>query len=226
MEELQKTLNNEILLLISNTLCLLIPKLYKYYKNVVIINRNNNDKNYIITNNTVKENNNDNRTYYLEKIYEEIFTKIISVIILNNCIGFFVKKEFIKIIPYLLLYSYNRNKYLDFTRKEILYSDNFFMRKYSLVFIETCFQIYSFDFIKKIKIYNDIINVMKDDVNIISTGIIKIIHSNIKKIIAYSSDIFQDFCEELKEIYNINIEKFNQDIKNIDKEKNFVIKQI
>ena len=226
MEELQKTLNNEVLLLISNTLCLLIPKLYKYYKNVVIINRNNNDINYIITNNTVKENNNDNRTYYLEKIYEEIFTKIISVVILNKCIGFFVKKEYIKIIPYLILYSYNRKKYLDFIRNEILYSDNFFMRKYSLVFFETCFQIYSFDFIKKTNIYHDINNIMKDDINIISTGVIKIIHSNIKKIIAYSSDVFQEFCEELKDIYDINIEKFNQDIKNFDKEKNIIINQI
>ena len=226
MEELQKTLNNEILLLLSNTLCLLIPKLYKYYKNIVLINHNNNNINYIINNNIVKENNNDNKTYYLEKIYEEIFSKIISVIVLNNCIGFFVKKEFIKIIPYMILYSSNRNNYLDFTRKEILNSDNFFMRKYSLVFVETCFQIYSFDFIKKIKIYDDIITLMKDNVNIISTGIINIIHLNIKKIIAYSSDIFQDFCNELKEIYNINIQNFNQDIKNFDKEKNIVINQI
>ena len=111
MPELQKSSNdnNNLLLLISNTLILLIPKLYKYYKNIVIIPHNNNNMNYIITNNTVKENNVDNRTFYLEKTYEEIFSKIISVIILNNGIGFFIKKEYVKILPYLILYSYNRD---------------------------------------------------------------------------------------------------------------------
>ena len=228
MPELQKSSNdnNNILLLISNTLILLIPKLYKYYKNIVTILHNNNNMNYIITNNTVKENNVDNRSFYLEKNYEEIFNKIISVIILNNGIGFFIKKEYIKILPYLILYSYNRDKYLEFTRKEIINSDNFFIRKYSLVFIQTCFENFSFEFIKKIKIYDDIITLMNDKVNIISTGIIKIIYANIKKIISYSNDVFNDLCDELNEIYNINSQNFNHDMKNFDKEKNIVINKI
>ena len=226
MEELQKSSYNELCLLISNTLILLIPKLYKYFKNIVIIIHNNNNMNYIITNNTVKENNTDNRTFYLEKTYEDIFTKIISVIILNNSIGFFVKKEFVKILPYLILYSHNRNKYLEFTRKEIINSDNFFMRKYSLIFIQTCLENYSFDFIKKMYIYDDILALMKDKVNIISTGVIKIVHENIKKIISYSNDIFQDLCEEINEIYNINSQNFNHDMKNFDKEKNIIINKI
>ena len=228
MPELQKSSNdnNNLLLLISNTLILLIPKLYKYYKNIVIVPHNNNNMNYIITNNTVKENNVDNRTFYLEKTYEEIFSKIISLIILNNGIGFFIKKEYVKILPYLILYSYNRDKYLEFTRKELINSDNFFTRKYSLVFIQTCFENFSFEFIKKIKIYDDIITLMKDKVNIISTGIIKIVYENIKKIISYSNDVFSDLCDELNEIYNINSQNFNHDMKNFDKEKNIVINKI
>ena len=226
--ELQKSSNdnNNLLLLISNTLILLIPKLYKYYKNIVIIPHNNNNMNYIITNNTVKENNVDNRTFYLEKTYEEIFNKIISVIILNNGIGFFIKKEYVKILPLLILYSYNRDKYLEFTRKEIINSDNFFIRKYSLVFVQTCLEIFSFEFIKKIKIYDDIIALMKDKINIISTGVIKIIFENIKKIISYSNDVFNDLCDEINEIYNINSQNFNHDMKNFDKEKNIVINKI
>ena len=137
MDELQKSSNNNLCLLVANSLNLLIPKIFKFYKNVVIIPHNANNVNYIITNNTVKENNVDKRTFYLEKIYEDIFSKIISVIILNKSIGFFVKKEFVKILPLLILYSFNRNKYLEFTRKEIIKSDNFFMRKFSLIFIQT-----------------------------------------------------------------------------------------
>ena len=225
MDEFQKSINSNFFLLISNTLILLIPKLYKYYKNVVLVLQNNN-MSYIISNNSIKENNQDNKVFYLEKIYEEIFNKIISVMILNNTIGFFIKKEFVKIMPYIILYSYERNKYLEFVRKEIFQSDNFFMRKYSLIFIQTCLEEYSFEFIKKIKLYDDIIALMKDDINIISTGIVKLIYDNIKKIIAYSNALFQELCEEIKEIYNINIQKFNHDLKNFDKEKNIIINQI
>ena len=77
-----------------------------------------------------------------------------------------------------------------------------------MIFIQTCLEEYSFEFIKKIKLYDDIIALMKDDINIISTGIVKLIYDNIKKIIAYSNALFQELCEEIKEIYNINIQKF------------------
>ena len=226
MEEIQKPSNNELCLLIANTLYLLIPKLYKYYKNIIIIVNNNNTMNYIVTNNTVQETKVDNRIFFLEKIYEEIFDKIISLIILNKGIGFFIKKEFIKIMPLIILYSYNRKKYLDFIRNEIIESDNFFMRKYSLNFFEYIFQQYSFKFIKITKFYDDIITLMKDNVNIISTGVINILYLNINKIMSYSKEKFEDLCEEIKEIYNLNIKKFNDDIKNFDKEKNIIINKI
>ena len=226
IEELQKPCNSDQCLLVSNTLYQLIPKLYKYYKNIVIIVHNNNNMNYIITNNQVKENNNDNRIYYLEKLYEDIFNKILSIIILNQKIGFYIKNEYIKIFPLLILYSSNRNKYLQFIRKHILNSDNFFLRKFSLTFIEACLSHYSFNFIKKTNIYDDIIILMKDNVNIISTGTINIIYKYIKKIIRYSHGVFQQLCEEIKDIYNINIQKFNHDIKNFDKEKNIIINKI
>ena len=226
IEEIQKPSNNELCLLIANTLYLLIPKLYKYYKNIVIMVNNNNNINYIITNNTIQENKVDNRIFFLEKIYEEIFDKIISVIILNKSIGVYIKKEFIKIMPMMILYSANRKKYLQFIRKEILKSDSFFIRKYSINFFDEIFQQYSFEFIKNTKIYEDIIKLMRDNVNIISTGIIKLLYLNINKIISFSKEEFQDLCEEIKEIYDLNIKKFDDDIKNFDKEKNIIINKI
>ena len=92
-------------------------------------------------------------------------------------------------MPLIILYSSKRKKYLEFIRSEIIESDNFFMRKYSLNFFEFIFQQYSFEFIKKTELYDDIITLMKDKVNIISTGIINILYININKIISYSKDI-------------------------------------
>lgn len=226
-QELQKNSNSHLCLLIANTLNLLIPKLYKYYKNIVIVN-NNNNFNYIVNNNSIDINgkNDNDKIYYLEKNYDEIFTKILSVIITNKNIGDFIKKEFVQIMPNLILYSKNRNKYLKFMKKEIIKSNNFFFRKYSIDFIKKCLEIFSFDFIYKIHIYDDILSLMKDKINIISTGVIELIYKYNKKIIAYSPEVFKDICEVLNDIYNLNIKAFNNDIKNFDKDKNIIINQI
>ena len=227
LEEIIKPINSDICLLLADILNLLIPKIYKYYKNIVIIiNNSNKNLNYVIN---IKENNNANniiKKNYSEKLFDEIFTKIISIIILNNNIGDYIKKEYILIIPNLILYSKNRKTYLDFVRKEIIKSSNFFFRKYSIIFIKKCFEIFSFNFIYKLHLYDDILLLMKDNINIISTAIIDLIYKNNKKLIAYSPLLFQDICELLNEIYNININAFTNDIKNFDKEKNIIINQI
>ena len=225
-EEIEKPVNSNFFILIADTLNLLIPKIYKYYKNIVIIN-NNNNLNYII-NVSGKENNanNNNKKTYSEKILDEIFSKVISINITNKNIGDYIKRKYILIMPNLILYSRNRNKYLEFMRKEVINSTNFFFRKYSILFIEKCFEIFSFEFIYKNNIYEDILNLMKDNINLISTGIINLVYKNNKKIILYSPYIFQDICELLNEIYNKNINAFNNDIKNFDKEKNIIINRI
>lgn len=68
-QELQKNSNNHLCLLIANTLNLLIPKLYEYYRNIVIVN-NNNNFNYIVNNNSkdINSKNDNDKIYYLEKI--------------------------------------------------------------------------------------------------------------------------------------------------------------
>ena len=225
-QEKDKIVNHDLYLFIANTLNLLIPKVYKYYKNIVIINNNNNNLNYLNNNNKENNNNNNNKKIFLEKIFDDIFTKIISIVISTKNLGDYIKREYILIIPSLILYSSNRKVYIDYMRKEILKSDNFFYRKYSIIFIQKCLDIFSFGFIDKIKLYDDILILMKDKVNIISTGIIDLIYKNIKKIILYSPQIFKDICELLDEIYKINLNAFNNDIKNFDKEKNIIINHI
>ena len=227
-EEIEKNVNSDLYLLIADILNLLIPKLYKYYKNIVIINNNNNNNlNYLINNNNKENNNNNNhKKIFLEKIFDEIFTKIISIVILNKNIGDYIKREYILIIPNLILYSRNRKVYIDYMRKEILKSDNFFYRRYSIIFIKKCFELFSFGFIHKIQLYDDILILIKDKVNIISTGIIDLIYTNIKKIILFSPIIFREICEVLDEVYKININDFNNDIKHFDKDKNIIINHI
>ena len=224
--EIHKQEHNQLCLFIPEILSSLLPKLYKYYKNIIIINNNanNNNINFIIGN--TKENNSNNKKHYLEKIYDEIFTKIISVIISNQTFGDFIKRKYILLIPNFILYSRNRKTYLEYMRKEVLASSNYFYRKYSIIFIEKCFEMFSFEFIHKMHLYEDILNLMKDKINIISTGIIEIIYNNNKKIISYSSDIFQEICDSLKIIYEANIKAFNTDIKNFDKDKNILINHI
>ena len=223
-EEFQKNTNNKLCLLIANTLNLLIPKLYKYFKNIVIINNNNTNLNYTINN---KDNNNENnKINYLEKNLDEIFKNILSIIISNKNIGDFIKKEYIQIMPYLILYSKNRNNYLKYIKKKIINSKNFFFRKYSINFFEKYFKIFSFDFIYKMNLYKDILLLIKDKINIISTGIIDLIFKYNKKLIVNSPMIFQDLCELLDEIYKININAFNNDINNFDKDKNIIINRI
>ena len=225
-EEIEKPGNSNLCILIADTLNLLIPKIYKYYKNIVIINNNNNNNlNYLI-NSKENNSNNNNKKIYSEKILEEIFSKIISIIITNKNIGDYIKRKYILIMPNLILYSRNRKKYLEFMRKEIINSPNFFNRKYSVLFIEKCFEKFSFEFINRYNLYENILNLMRDNINLISTGIIDLIYKNNKKIILYSPYIFQEICEILNEIYNKNINAYNNDIKNFDKEKNIIINHI
>ena len=230
-QEMQKHSNSNICIFIAKTINLLIPKLYKYYKNIVIIlnnTNNSNNINYVISTNNKENNanNNNNKKNYLDKILDEIFTKVISVIILNNNIGDYIKKEYIQIMPKLILYSRNRKIYLEYMRKEIIKSNNFFQRKYSIIYIEKCFELFSFGFMHKALIYDDILFLIKDKINIISTEIIRMIYENNKKIILYSPSIFNDICVLLTEIYDININAFNNDIANFDKDKNIVINRI
>ena len=215
---------------------LLMPKFYKYYKNITynaVVNNQNNNSNNI--NNSFNNNKETIKVCYFEKIYEEIFYKLISKIIINNKLGHHIIKEYVEVIPYFILFSKNRWKYYDFFIKEIFSSDSFYKRKYSIIFYNQCFKVFSFGFICKNGLLNDFIILMKDKVNLISTNAIDLIYKFSKKIICYSTKKFQELCSILNEIYELNIKAFNDNenkdkTKNkgiiFDKEKNIIINKI
>ena len=237
-QETPNLIENESHILIGKLLKLLIPKFHKYYKNITynaVVNNNSNNQNNNSNNINNSFNNNKEtiKVCYFEKIYEELFNKFISKIIKNNNLGHHVIKEYIETIPYFILFSKNRWKYYDFFIKEIFSSDSFYKRKYSIIFYNQCFKVFSFGFICKNGLLNDFIILMKDKVNLISTNAIELIYNFSKKIICYSTKKFQELCGILNDIYELNIKAFNDNEskdKNkgiiFDKEKNIIINKI
>ena len=239
-QETPNLIENESHILIGKILKLLMPKFHKYYKNITyntVVNNNSNNPNNNSNNINNSFNNNKEtiKVCYFEKIYEELFNKFISKIIKNNNLGHHVIKEYIETIPYFILFSKNRWKYYDFFMKEIFSSDSFYKRKYSIIFYNQCFKVFSFGFICKNGLLNDFIILMKDKVNLISTNAIELIYNFSKKIICYSTKKFQELCAILNEIYELNIKAFNDNEskdknKNkgiiFDKEKNIIINKI
>jgi len=223
-QETPNLIENESHIVIGKILKLLMPKFHKYYKNITyntVVNNNSNNPNNNSNNINNSFNNNKEtiKVCYFEKIYEELFNKFISKIIKNNNLGHHVIKEYIETIPYFILFSKNRWKYYDFFMKEIFSSDSFYKRKYSIIFYNQCFKVFSFGFICKNGLLNDFIILMKDKVNLISTNAIELIYNFSKKIICYSTKKFQELCSILNEIYELNIKAFN-DNENKDKNKN------
>jgi len=221
-------------LLIGEMLKLLMPKFYKYYKNITynaVVNNQNNNSNNI--NNSFNNNKETIKVCYFEKIYEEIFYKLLSKIIINNNLGHHIIKVYVEIIPYFILFSKNRWKYYEFFIKEIFSSNSFYKRKYSIIFYNQCFKVFSFGFICKNGLLNDFIILMKDKVNLISTKAIELIYIYSKKIISSSTKKFQELCNILNEIYELNIKAFNENENKdkkkeiiFDKEKNIIINKI
>ena len=237
-QETPNLIENESHILIGKLLKLLMPKFHKYYKNITynaVVNNNSNNQNNNSNNINNSFNNNKEtiKVCYFEKIYEELFNKFISKIIKNNNLGHHVIKEYIETIPYFILFSKNRWKYYDFFIKEIFSSDSFYKRKYSIIFYNQCFKVFSFGFICKNGLLNDFIILMKDKVNLISTNAIELIYNFSKKIICYSTKKFQELCGILNEIYELNIKAFNDNESKdkhkgiiFDKEKNIIINKI
>ena len=229
-QETPNLLNNEILILIGTLLNLLLPKFFKYYKNITynIVVNNNQNNNILNMNSSFVSNKETIKICYYEKIYDGIFNKLVSKIITNNTLGHHVIKVYIETIPFFILYSKNRWKYYDFFVREILSSNSYYLRKYSIIFFEKCFKIFSFGFLCKNNLMNDFIILMKDKINLISTNAIELLFKYNKKIISYSTEKFQELCGILNQIYDANIKAFNDnENKNkeiiFDKEKNIII---
>ena len=218
-QESQKNFDDNLLLLLSDIFTSLLPKIFKHYRNIIY---------YIPVRETniLSMKNNNIKSCYSEKIYEEMFKNILSCIISNTNVGDHIKKNYIELIPYLLLYSKKRNYYLEFIRNEIITSNNFFFRKYSIVFIKKCIDLFSFEFFDKLNLYDDLVQLLNDKLNLISTNILEIIYDFHKRIIVHSQEKFKEICTNLNKIYEINNKNFINDINNFDKEKNKLINHL
>ena len=225
-EESPSSLTRNIHLMLSKILKMLIPKFYKYSKNITYNTGNSNVGTINLLNNNDQNNKEITKVGYYEKIFENIFNNFVSKIIINNKLGDYIIREYVESLPYFMLYSKKRNNYFDFVKNKIFYETSFYKRKYSIVFYEQCFKIFSLDFFHQLNLADNFLILMKDKTNLISTNMIELIYKYNLKIISYSINAFQKICTMLNEIYTYNTKSFIEDKKNFDKDKSIIINKI
>ena len=199
----KKLITCQIHVLIAKTLQKVIKLIYKHYKPFCM---NNKEK------------------INIDKLYDDICNQFLFNIIKNPEIGNYIKIEYIKVFPYLILYGKNRQTYYNFIEDEIIKSSQFFERRCSINFIEKCLHIYSFNFFLKLNFIEIIYYLINDENNIISASIVEKILFYHKKIKHCSKATFDKICSILSEINIIN--KDGSSVKHFDIEKNRTIKKL
>ena len=229
IHNLKNSIKGKSLVMIGKILKLLIPKIYKYNKNLTYNkNLNFNDIKANI-NLSFNINKNSQKNFYYERIYDIIFNDLIYKIMNNSqTLGFHIIKEYIEIIPIIILYTREKRKFYNFFIKEIFTSDSFYIRKYTLLFYEQCFAIYSMNYLVKNNFFSDFCILFKDKVNLLSIGAIEILFKYSKKVICYSKEKFLAACQILNEVYDNNTKSLNNKNQEItfDKDKNIIINKI
>ena len=198
-----KLITNQIHVLLAKTFQKLIKLIYKYYKPYSIYSK---DK------------------LNIDKLYDDIYNGFLYHLIKNDEIGNHIKVEYINVIPYLILYGKNRQSYYNFVEDEILKSNQFFMKRCGINFIEKCLSLFSFKLFTKFNFMEIIYYLINDENNIISASILEKIFVFNKKIMLGSNDIFDKICSILSQIYESN--KNSNSSKDFDIEKNRTIKKI
>ena len=194
-------------------------KIFKYLKPTIPNPQNGNNTNLFLgTNNT--------KIKSIDKIYEDIFSSYLIKLVENQKLGNYIKNEIIQVFPYLILFSKNRLIYFKYINENIINSHTYFNRRYSIPFLNKCFQIYSFKMINKIGIIDIVLNLVNDTNNAISANVINLIYIYNKKIILNSNFTFQDICKNLSKINKLNKDNKTVSIQNFDIEKNRYIKDI
>ena len=197
-------LRSENHFLIAKTLQKIIKHIYKFFKS---------------TCGNIKE----KEKISADKIYDEIFSNLLSKVLLDQKLGNHIKIEYINIFPHLILYGNNRNNYINFIEDEILKSVYFYTRRYSINYLNKCFEVFSINSLIKFGFIDYIFLLINDDNNIISACIINLIFKYRKKIAIYSPNTIQKIIKTLTKINKLN--KDNQLVKNFDVEKNRIIKK-
>ena len=220
-KEAPKSFNNNIHFLLCDFFQRIIRKIYKYLR-PTIPNISNTPNNNLYTNN----NNNNTKLKHVDKIYEEIFINYLTKLIDDQQIGNYNKNKAIEVFPYLILYSKSRQMYYKYIKENIINSATFFNRRYSIIFLEKCLQIYSFKMFNKIGLLDILLNLVNDNNNAISASIVNLIYIYNRKIILGSNFTFQNICKNLSKINKINKDNKTVSIQNFDIEKNRCIKDI
>ena len=217
-----KLFNNSVHLLLCDFFQKIIKKLYKYLMPTM------RELDKLIQNNLFFENMHMNKIKIksLDKIYDEIFYNYLTKVINNSKLGNHIRNESIKDIPYLILYGKNRVNYFKYIQEHILQSKSFFSRRYSIIYLDKCLQIFSFKMFNKIGLLDFLITLTEDENNSISAGIVNLIYIYRHKITKNSGIMFQNILKNLSKINEVNKDNKIIHIENFDIEKNRIIKDI
>ena len=220
-EENKNLFNNNILLFLCDFFQKIIKKIYKYLKPMM-----NELDNLNINNISLGINNSKIKIKSIDKIYDDIYHLYLTKLIQNEKLGNHIRNELIKIFPYLILYGKNRVVYFKFIQEHFIKSEKYFNRRYSIVFMEKCLQIYSFKMFNKIGLSDFLITLIHDENNSISASVINLIYIYNKKITKNSAMMFKDIIQSLSKINKDNKDNKLVHIEDFDIEKNRNISNI
>ena len=217
-----KLFNNSVHLLLCDFFQKIIKKLYKYLMPTM------RELDKLIQNNLFFENMHMNKIKIksLDKIYDEIFYNYLTKVINNSKLGNHIRNESIKVIPYLILYGKNRVNYFKYIQEHIIQSKSFFSRRYSIIYLDKCLQIFSFKMFNKIGLLDFLITLTEDENSSLSAGIVNLIYIYRHKITKNSGIMFQNILKNLSKINEVNKDNKIIHIENFDIEKNRIIKDI
>ena len=177
--EKEQLFSNEMHLMVSHALKMIIKDMRIYLSTII----------------NAKENNS-----LMEKILDEMHNKFLVKIIRKKNMGYYIKSAYIQIFPYLILYSKNRKIYINFIKNEILNSPQYFTRRYSIIFMKKALKIFSLNFFNTLELIDELISLINDKSNEISSCIIKLINHESKNILVNSSYIFSRLHKIIKKI--------------------------
>ena len=212
--------NNNMHLLLCDFFQRIIKKIYKYIKPIT------RDIDMFISNNLLLGGVNKTKIKSVDKLYEDIYHNYLSKLIENRKLGNHILNELIKVFPYLILYGKNRINYYRYIQEHIVQSQLFFFRRYSVIFLEKCLEIFSFKMFNKIGLSDFLIKLINDENNAISANTINLIYVYNKKITKNSGIMFKNIIKNLSKINKDNKDNKLVHIEDFDIEKNRIINNI
>ena len=204
--------DNNIHLLLCDFFQKIIKKIYKYLKPT--LRELSNIDELLLGNNTKI------KIKTIDKIYEDIYLNYLIKLMNNQQLGNHIRNELVKIFPYLILYGKNRIVYFKYIQENIIESKKYFNRRYSVIYLQKCLEIFSFKMFNKIGLCDFLIQLINDENNAISANIINLIYTFNKKITKNSGIMFKNIIKNLAKINMENKDNKLVHIEDFDIEKN------